>query len=146
MLGQQFSCYYTWCDKSFNSKYNLKRHINATHIGIKKFNCEVCSKKLVSKQNLTEHMYTHTGEKPFRCEEPGCGKSYRQSSQLSVHKKVHKRNQKKLGEKKTKSKEISDQEERDQLSLDGLELPPINFESCFRQQNIKLPIYHSLLI
>lgn len=53
------------------------------------FKCKYCKKNLSSRQNLREHMYVHTGEKPYICTEPGCGKSFRQGSLLSIHKKIH---------------------------------------------------------
>jgi hypothetical protein len=44
---------------------------------------------LSSNQNLKEHFYTHSREKPLECPFPGCHKVFRQSSQLSTHKKWH---------------------------------------------------------
>ena len=29
--------------------------------------CQICKKELSSKQNLKQHLNTHTGEKPFKC-------------------------------------------------------------------------------
>ena len=56
---------------------------------LRKFQCPQCLKVLSSKQNFREHSYIHTGEKPFRCTEPGCVERFRQGSQLSVHRKMH---------------------------------------------------------
>jgi hypothetical protein len=54
------------------------------------FKCKVCGKNLSSRQNLKEHFYTHTGERPYVCEEEGCGQSFRQGSLLSIHRRIHK--------------------------------------------------------
>lgn len=89
MADHTYICYYTWCHKEFKTKYNLRRHINFSHLKIRNFQCHYCEKKFVSKQNLREHEFIHTGEKPFTCTEPGCRKKFRQASQLSVHRKVH---------------------------------------------------------
>jgi hypothetical protein len=85
-----YSCYYENCPRTYSSKYNLRRHVNSTHLRIRCFTCERCSKKFTSKQSLKEHFYIHTGEKPFTCLETSCNKKFRQASQLNVHrKKVH---------------------------------------------------------
>ena len=53
------------------------------------FKCRFCSRNLSSRQNLKEHLYVHTGEKPYKCKVQGCGISFRQGSLLSIHKKSH---------------------------------------------------------
>jgi uncharacterized Zn-finger protein len=55
----------------------------------RKFSCKYCFRELSSRQNLREHLYIHTGEKPYACTEPGCGQSFRQGSLLSIHRKIH---------------------------------------------------------
>lgn len=59
---------------------------NDTQFNLK---CKYCHKNLSSRQNLREHLYIHTGEKPYICSEVGCGESFRQGSLLSIHKKIH---------------------------------------------------------
>ncbi|CAG9316815.1 unnamed protein product [Blepharisma stoltei] len=64
--------------------------MESLHSENKKYQCSYCSKALSSKQNLREHMFTHSGEKPYVCKEKGCGIRFRQGSQLSAHKRIHK--------------------------------------------------------
>lgn len=83
------ACYYHTCGKTFSTKFNLRRHINVSHLDIRAYECEVCHKNFASKQNLKEHFFIHTGEKPFACPVQKCGRRFRQASQLSFHKKLH---------------------------------------------------------
>jgi uncharacterized Zn-finger protein len=53
------------------------------------YKCKYCNKHLSTKQSLREHSYIHTGQKPYKCQEPDCGQTFRQSSQLSYHKRIH---------------------------------------------------------
>ena len=61
-MEELFSCYHEGCEKCFNSKYNLVRHINTAHLGIKRFVCSKCSKRFANKQNLKSHESSHQKE------------------------------------------------------------------------------------
>lgn len=87
-----YECHYLNCRSHFGTKFNLTRHIRAVHLSIKPFNCEICGLQLASKQTKREHLYVHTREKPFKCAYPECPKTYRQSSQLSLHRRAHFKN------------------------------------------------------
>jgi hypothetical protein len=54
-----FRCDYPNCTKLLSSKYNLKRHIESCHFGVRPYECSVCFKKFSSKQNKREHMRLH---------------------------------------------------------------------------------------
>ncbi|XP_076997348.1 zinc finger protein 764-like isoform X2 [Tamandua tetradactyla] len=49
--------------------------------------CYVCGKSFAWRSTLVEHLYTHTGQKPFRC--PDCDKGFSQASSLSKHRAIH---------------------------------------------------------
>lgn len=138
----EYICYYEICKRIFNSKYNLQRHINSKHLNIKNFSCNLCGKKVVSKQNLIEHEYIHTGDKPFECHVTGCGKRYRQSSQLCVHKKTHKKKEEAYSPSSPEELKERVYVKRDRR---GLELPYINGERAIEQLELNLPVLHQLL-
>ena len=85
----EFECPYPGCVQVYRVEKTLRRHIEALHRKNKKYQCRYCTKQLSSIQNLREHQYIHTGERPYQCAEPGCHARFRQGSQLTAHKKVH---------------------------------------------------------
>lgn len=54
--GQEMKCSVPGCNKILSSKYNLKRHIESCHNGIRPYECSICYKRFSSKQNKREHM------------------------------------------------------------------------------------------
>lgn len=82
-----FCCMIPGCDKAYSTRFNLKRHVESIHQKKKKHQCSECMRWFASKQNLVEHIYTHTGDRPFEC--IVCGQAFRQASQLSLHRRKH---------------------------------------------------------
>lgn len=89
MVFTYFCCPLPGCMKEYISKFNLKKHIQVCHLKKHSFICHQCNKTFVSKQNLREHTFIHSGAKPFKCS--FCGKKFRQTSQLCMHKRAHKK-------------------------------------------------------
>lgn len=55
----------------------------------KRYACHFCNKRFTRPSSLTTHIYSHTGEKPFKCPVNGCGRHFSVVSNLRRHAKVH---------------------------------------------------------
>lgn len=49
------------------------------------FKCPTCARQFNKKANLKVHSRKHTGEKPYACSKPGCGRSFMWKSSVTFH-------------------------------------------------------------
>ena len=89
MQKKKIKCHYDGCGRTSCSYFNLKRHIDSSHMGVRKFCCQTCGRFLSSKQNYVDHQNIHSGAKPYVCEFPGCSMRFRQLSQFYLHSQLH---------------------------------------------------------
>lgn len=82
-----YCCNFQDCYMEYASKYNLKRHVNVSHLKNKQATCSFCSKQFINKQNLKEHYFIHSKIKPYPCEV--CSKTFRHKTAYIKHKKAH---------------------------------------------------------
>lgn len=54
-----------------------------------RYHCQHCKKSFSRPSSLRIHIYSHTGEKPFKCHHQGCGRSFSVHSNMRRHLRVH---------------------------------------------------------
>ncbi|VEN39102.1 unnamed protein product [Callosobruchus maculatus] len=74
------------CGKRISTKEKLKFHMR-THTGVKPYPCEICGKCFSKKHQMIEHTRVHTGEKPYICSH--CGRGFSQRTPLVLHIRTH---------------------------------------------------------
>jgi hypothetical protein len=85
------------CNKTFNTMHEIVTHLTVEHVGGPEQanhacfwqNCARDGRPFKAKYKLVNHIRVHTGEKPFPCPFPGCGKVFARSENLKIHKRTH---------------------------------------------------------
>lgn len=81
---ERIPCGFDECNKTFLCKTGLASHFKIEHDkNYVKFPCAICGKEFNLKGILSQHIGTHTKEKPFKCSI--CGRTYHTKSYLDRH-------------------------------------------------------------
>ncbi|KAI7854249.1 hypothetical protein BDC45DRAFT_441102, partial [Circinella umbellata] len=89
-------CLWKDCGQICDDMQALIAHISDNHVGSGKphYRCEWegCprnQKPFTKRHKMYNHLRTHTGERPFVCQKPGCGKRFSRPDSLTTHIKTH---------------------------------------------------------
>jgi early growth response protein 1 len=106
LAERPYACPMNNCPRRFSRSDELTRHMR-THTGQKPFQCRICMRNFSRSDHLTTHIRTHTGEKPFACDV--CGRRFARSDERRRHMKIHLREQIKRDEEIKKAMMIAQQ-------------------------------------
>lgn len=73
------------CGLVFEKRIQMYFHYKRTHTDDLK--CSVCDDIFYTKNQLIDHGFTHTGERPYKCAH--CDASFAKNRSLKVHSKIH---------------------------------------------------------
>ncbi|CAH1404587.1 unnamed protein product [Nezara viridula] len=87
VLMREYTC--RECGQQFRSKQACWAHLNSHMRARSKpgLSCDVCGRVLSTKATLKEHMFIHSGEKPFECQL--CGRKIRHRANFIIHVQGH---------------------------------------------------------
>lgn len=97
---QEINVQHLWKASLSRSSACSHGHIESVHENIRRFSCDLCSKKFTTWQNIEKHikcchvkqllgLNIYDSSRPFKCEHPNCNKCFRTKRSLREHKRYH---------------------------------------------------------
>ena len=71
------------CMNVFKNAPAARQHVANMHLKLKRFECLVCGKQKYLRGAMTQHVQTHTGEKPYEC--TLCDRNFRMPMAVQTH-------------------------------------------------------------
>lgn len=115
----------------------------------KKYLCDFCSLSLCNRGQLRNHIRSHTGERPFKCDHQFCNKTFTRNEELTRHKRIHTGQRpfacflcaKRFGRKDHLKKHIKTHDKRDPLNSSSPPQPstlslPVTNDCCQSLSNV----------
>jgi hypothetical protein len=88
-IGERpYICKVEGCNSTFTRRAELRNHTNR-HYNNRPYKCNECGKACVQQSALTQHLRTHSGEKPYICDFDFCGLRFSRQHHLTQHKRIH---------------------------------------------------------
>ncbi|XP_017781321.1 PREDICTED: zinc finger protein 765-like [Nicrophorus vespilloides] len=96
-MPMNLQCKWENCYEIYDSQSSLVRHIEKTHVELKRgdeftcywLNCPRKNKPFNARYKLLIHMRVHSGEKPNKCPFEGCNKAFSRLENLKIHQRSH---------------------------------------------------------
>lgn len=78
------------CSFSVRSLF-LNDYVISLLLGERPFKCNVpgCDRSFTTSNIRKVHVRTHTGERPYECTEPGCGRAFASATNFKNHMRIH---------------------------------------------------------
>lgn len=86
--NRKYKCAVPMCSKSFFFSTDLRKHMKS-HSLERSVICDICGDALKTSDTLKSHLRIHTGDRPYKCRQPGCQKAFATSNSLDIHTRTH---------------------------------------------------------
>ncbi|KAF8324440.1 uncharacterized protein EI90DRAFT_3292129 [Cantharellus anzutake] len=81
-------CTWEGCSSTpFTRVSDVARHVRDVHLRLKSYTCKYCGRGFAQKCARDTHVNTHTGDRPFPCNSPGCAMTFADRSVRCRHMK-----------------------------------------------------------
>lgn len=86
---KEHSCSWPGCTKKFRVKQKLKRHVDRIHNNKRDYACTMCASRFYDQDKLDDHVNSHLGLKPHKCDWPLCTFTTSSRCNLITHRRLH---------------------------------------------------------